>query len=60
MEQLSFLYPNAVAAGVILITLTVVFMVGKALAWAFSSAEKKAEPEPSIMTELDELRRTKQ
>ena len=60
MEQLSFLYPNAVAVGVILIALTVIYLAGKALAWAFSSAEKKSEPEPSIMTELDQLRRTKQ
>lgn len=57
LEQLSFLYPNAVPVGVILIALLVIYFAGKALAWVFSSTEKKVEPEPSIMTELDELRR---
>ena len=54
MEQLSL------TVGVILITLTVIYLASRALAWIFSSTEKKAEPEPSIMTELDELRRVKQ
>jgi chromosome segregation ATPase len=42
----------------ILIALLVIYFAGKALAWVFSSTEKKVEPEPSIMTELDELRRS--
>lgn len=57
LHQLSFLYPNAVAVVGILIALLVIYFAGKALAWVFSSTEKKIEPEPSIMTELDELRR---
>lgn len=57
LQQLSFLYPNAVTVGVILIALLVIYFAGKALAWIFNSTEKKVAPEPSIMTELDELRR---
>ena len=58
LQQLSFLYPNAIAVGVILIALLVIYLAGRALVWIFSSTEKKVEPEPSIMTELDELRRS--
>lgn len=58
LQQLSFLYPNAVTVGVIMIALLVIYLAGRALAWIFSSTEKKVEPEPSIMTELDELRRS--
>ena len=58
LVQLSFLYPNAVAVGIILISLLVIYLAGRALAWVFSSTEKKVEPEPSIMTELDELMRS--
>ena len=58
LQQLSFLYPNAVAVGVILIALLVIYLAGRAMVWIFSSTEKKVEPEPSIMTELDELRRS--
>ena len=45
---------------VAIIAFTVIYTAGKLLVWTFSSAEKKEEPEPSIMTELDELRRAKQ
>lgn len=58
LVQLSFLYPNAVAVGIILIYLLVIYLAGRALVWVFSSTEKKVEPEPSIMTELDELMRS--
>lgn len=58
LQQISFLYPNAVTVVVILIALLVIYFAGRALAWVFSSTEKKIEPEPSIMTELDELRRS--
>lgn len=58
LVQLSFLYPNAVAVGIIMISLLVIYLAGRALAWVFSSTEKKVEPEPSIMTELDELMRS--
>lgn len=58
LQQLSFHYPNAVAVAGILIAFAVIYFAGKALAWVFSSTEKKVEPEPSIMTELDELRRS--
>lgn len=58
LEHLSFLYPNAVTVGVILIALLVIYLAGKALAWVFSSTEKKVEHEPSVLTELDELRRS--
>lgn len=58
LHHLSFLYPNAVAVAGILIAFAVVYFAGKALAWVFSSTEKKIEHEPSIMTELDELRRS--
>ena len=57
LHQFSFLYPNAVAVAGILIAIAVVYFAGKVLAWVFSSTEKKIEHEPSIMTELDELRR---
>ena len=58
LEQLSFLHPNAVTVVVIIIALLVIYFAGKALAWVFSSTEKKVEPEPSVLTELDELRRS--
>jgi len=58
LHQLSFLYPNAVAVAGILIAFAVIYFAGKALAWVFSSTEKKVEHEPSVLTELDELRRS--
>ena len=57
LHQFYFLYPNAVVVAGLLIAIAVVYFASRALAWVFSSTEKKVEPEPSIMTELDELRR---
>ena len=58
LHQFYFLYPNAVAVAGLLIALAVIYFAGRAVAWVFSSTEKKVEPEPSIMTELDGLRRS--
>ena len=54
--QFSYLYPNLSTLIVLLILGLFVYFFARFLAFVFSSAEKKNEPEPSVMTEVDLLR----
>lgn len=54
--QFSYLYPNLSTLIVLLILGLFVYFFARFLAFVFSSAEKKNEPEPSIMTNIDKLK----
>ena len=51
--QFSYLYPNLSTLIVLLILGLFVYFFARFLAFVFPSAEKKNEPEPGIMTNID-------
>ena len=57
LEKLSYMYPSAITIIIVLIALLVLYATGRSLAYVFKTTEEKLKAEPSIMTELDELRR---
>ena len=51
------MYPSAITIIIVVIALLVLYVTGRSLAYVFKTTEEKLKAEPSIMTELDELRR---
>ena len=54
--QFSYLYPNLSTLIILLVLGLFVYFFARFLAFVFSNAEKKAEQEPGIMTEVDRLK----
>ena len=52
------MYPSAITIIIVVIALLVLYVTGRSLAYVFKTTEEKLRSEPSIMTELDELRRS--
>ena len=56
LEKLSYMYPSAITIIIVVIALLVLYVTGRSLAYVFKTTEEKLKSEPSILTELDELR----
>lgn len=56
LEKLSYMYPSAITIIIVVIALLVLYVTGRSLAYVFKTTEEKLRSEPSIMTELDEMR----
>ena len=50
------MYPSAITIIIVVIALLVLYATGRSLAYVFKTTEEKLKSEPSILTELDELR----
>ena len=56
LEKLSYMYPSAITIIIVVIALLVLYVTGRSLAYVFKTTEEKLKAEPSVLTELDELR----
>lgn len=52
------MYPSAITIIIVVIALLVLYVTGRSLAYVFKTTEEKLKSEPSVLTELDELRRS--
>ena len=50
------MYPSAITIIIVVIALLVLYVTGRSLAYVFKTTEEKLRSEPSVLTELDELR----
>lgn len=57
LEKLSYMYPSTITIIIVVIALLVLYVTGRSLAYVFKTTEEKLKSEPSVLTELDELRR---
>ena len=58
LEKLSYMYPSAITIIIVVMALFVLYVTGRSLAYVFKTTEEKLKSEPSVLTELDELRRS--
>ena len=56
LEKLSYMYPSAITIIIVVMALLVLYVTGRSLAYVFKTTEEKLKSEPSVLTELDELR----
>ena len=52
------MYPSAITIIIVVMALLVLYVTGRSLAYVFKTTEEKLKSEPSVLTELDELRRS--
>ena len=50
------MYPSAITIIIVVMALLVLYVTGRSLAYVFKTTEEKLKSEPSVLTELDELR----
>ena len=56
LEKLSYMYPSVITIIIVVMALLVLYVTGRSLAYVFKTTEEKLKSEPSVLTELDELR----
>ena len=52
------MYPSIITIIIVVMALLVLYVTGRSLAYVFKTTEEKLKSEPSVLTELDELRRS--